>query len=248
MDDLECAESIMKINSSPDRRLKSYEQSSSPTDSMRKSFTLALNEGSPRKGSQTSATTFNCTTTNSKIVLKPHEVDLGITLVAISMMFIFCQSVKLIPDIYEMITCDHFALAQKNEMERMEGCSSTVIIDTFASLGNLFCCINSAGNFLLYMLRGKKFRDAFTQTYFSWIHRGSSSNIGNSFKYVCSMYIVFLILHVGRSTSPIGLSLNTFGDQNTRMSTINSHHRVSIVASRSYNGDRRFTSSTAIVV
>ena len=191
MDDLECAESIMKINLSPDRRLKSYEQSSSPTDSMRKSFTLALNEGSPRKGSQTSATTFNCTTTNSKIVLKPHEVDLGITLVAISMMFIFCQSIKVIPDIYEMITCDHFALAQKNEMERMEGCSSTLIIDTFASLGNLFCCINSAGNFLLYMLRGKKFRDAFTQTYFSWIHRGSSSNIGNFFKYVCSMYIVF---------------------------------------------------------
>ena len=171
VNDLECAESIMKIKLSPNRTLKS----SSPTEL----FMNENEEGSPRKGSQTSAT--NCTTTNIVTkILKPHEVDLGITLVAISMMFIFCQSIKVIPDIYEMITCDHFALALKdNEMERL--CSSTLVIDTFASLGNLFCCINSAGNFLLYMLRGKKFRDAFTHTYFFWIHQGSSSNKGKKY-------------------------------------------------------------------
>ena len=212
----------MKItSSSPDRRLKSYEQSSSPTDSRRKSLILNENE-SLRKESQTSAT-INCTSTNSKI-LKPHEVDLGITLVCISLMFIFCQSIKVVPDIYEIIYCDHFELAQKdNEMERM--CTSTTIIDTFASLGNLFCCINSAGNFLLYMLRGKKFRDAFTQTYFSWISQGSRSNI--------------------RANSPIGFSLQTL-DQNTRMSTINPpNHRVSIVALRGNLGTR---TSAPIVV
>ena len=32
---------------------------------------------------------------------------------------------------------------------------------------NLFVCINSYTNFLLYMVRGKKFREAFYQTYFS---------------------------------------------------------------------------------
>ena len=41
-------------------------------------------------------------------VLKAHEVDLAATLVAISVVFIVCQSIKLIPDIYEMVTCDHF--------------------------------------------------------------------------------------------------------------------------------------------
>jgi hypothetical protein len=48
-------------------------------------------------------------------------------------------------------------------------CETTTFIDTLISFGNLFCCINSAGNFLFYMLRGKKFRDAFNQTYFFWL-------------------------------------------------------------------------------
>jgi len=33
------------------------------------------------------------------------------------------------------------------------------------SLANLLSCINSSANFLVYMLRGKKFRDAFLVTY-----------------------------------------------------------------------------------
>ena len=42
------------------------------------------------------------------------------------------------------------------------------------SLSNLFACVNSAANFLIYMLRGKKFRDAFLQTY--GMKRRSASN------------------------------------------------------------------------
>ena len=49
-----------------------------------------------------------------------------------------------------------------------EKCETTVFIETMISLSNLLVCFNSAANFLLYMLRGKKFRDAFCQTYF-WI-------------------------------------------------------------------------------
>ena len=199
-------ESISKINLSPDRILLK-----SPTESRSKSFTNALNE-SPRKSNAE----------NSKI-LKPHEIDLGITLVAISMMFILCQSIKVIPDINEIINCDHFELALKeNEMDRI--CTTTVIMDTFASLGNLFCCINSASNFLLYMLRGKKFRDAFHQTYFSWISNEAGSGIG-------------------RSNSPIGFSLQTL-DQNTRVTTVSQPHRLSIVTMRNSVG----RNSAAIVV
>ena len=36
-----------------------------------------------------------------------------------------------------------------------------------ATYWNIFVCINSAANFLLYMVKGKKFREAFCQTYFS---------------------------------------------------------------------------------
>ena len=45
-------------------------------------------------------------------------------------------------------------------------CRSTPFIDTAISLSNLFAVINSAANFLIYMLRGKKFRDLFVKTYF----------------------------------------------------------------------------------
>ena len=35
----------------------------------------------------------------------------------------------------------------------------------FFSISNLLSCVNSAVNFLIYMLRGKKFRDVFLKTY-----------------------------------------------------------------------------------
>ena len=43
------------------------------------------------------------------------------------------------------------------------------------SLANLFACINSAANFLIYMLRGKKFRKAFCDTY-SWCSSGGNNS------------------------------------------------------------------------
>ena len=89
-------------------------------------------------------------------------VDTAITLLSISMMFVICQSVKLVPDIYELTVCNHFKIAKEGHDEN---CHNPLNIDVATSLGNLFCCINSAANFLLYMVRGKKFRDAFNGTY-----------------------------------------------------------------------------------
>jgi hypothetical protein len=34
-----------------------------------------------------------------------REANLGIVLVSISVLFIVCQSVKIIPDVYEVFTC-----------------------------------------------------------------------------------------------------------------------------------------------
>ena len=107
---------------------------------------------------------------------KQSEIDMAITLVAISLMFVLCQSVKLIAEIYEQIACDHFtgfvgqefSTIEEQIQNRAKCHQTTVEIDVSKSLGNLFVCINSAANFLLYMVRGKKFREAFYQTYFSW--------------------------------------------------------------------------------
>ena len=93
------------------------------------------------------------------------EVEMAITLAAISMMFVLCQSIKLIADVYEQSVCDYFKIA-RGEKESKSKCNPPTHIDVATCFGNLFVCINSAANFLMYMVKGKKFRDAFCQTYF----------------------------------------------------------------------------------
>ena len=112
----------------------------------------------------------------SKMKLMSKEFDMGLTLAGISLMFVLCQSVKLVVDIYELTVCDHFKIAEEGHDPK---CHSTIEIDVIASFGNLFVCINSAANFLLYMIKGKKFRDAFCQTYFSCKTNNLSNNSTN---------------------------------------------------------------------
>ena len=100
----------------------------------------------------------------SKMKLMSKEFDMGLTLAGISLMFVLCQSIKLVVDIYELMVCDHFKIAKEGHDPK---CHNPIKIDIIASFGNLFVCINSAANFLLYMVKGEKFRDAFCQTYFS---------------------------------------------------------------------------------
>ena len=95
---------------------------------------------------------------------KQLERDMAITLVAISLMFVICQSIKLVVDIYELTVCDHFKIAEEGHDPK---CHNPTKIDVVASLGNLFVCINSAANFLVYMIKGKRFREAFCRSYFS---------------------------------------------------------------------------------
>ena len=88
------------------------------------------------------------------------EIDMALTLLAISLMFVLCQSIKLVANIYELVVCDHF----KKGFD--ENCHNPKEVDVLISLGNLFCCINSAANFLVYIIKGKNFREAFFETYF----------------------------------------------------------------------------------
>ena len=102
-----------------------------------------------------------------KLRRQQQEISLGLTLVAISILFIVCQSVKLVPDLYEALFCS-------SQSGHDVPCHGTKLIDGLISLANLFACINSAANFLIYMLRGKKFREEFVSTY-STCHPSSAS-------------------------------------------------------------------------
>ena len=145
--------------------------------------------------------------------LKPQEINLAVTLVAISLLFICCQSIKIIPDVYEMIYCNHFELASKvtdNELEKI--CQVPTWIDAIVSVANLSCCINSAGNFILYMLRGKKFRDAFIKTYCRCLPRS-----------------------LARTNSPTAFSMNTMNDPNTRATCTQTNGNAPSMARTKYS-------------
>ena len=100
---------------------------------------------------------------NNKIII---NTDMAIKLLFISVMFVLRQSVKLVPGIYELSVCNHFKIVKEDYNLR---CQNSININVAINLGNLLCCVNSAVNFLLYMVRGKRFRHAFYTTYF-WGH------------------------------------------------------------------------------
>ena len=84
---------------------------------------------------------------------------LGATLVGVSVLFLACQSLKLIPDVYEGFFCG------EKEEEGSGYCPSNQFMDIIVTVSNLLMCINSAANFIMYMVRGSKFRRAFIRTY-----------------------------------------------------------------------------------
>ena len=83
-----------------------------------------------------------------------QEHKLGILLVAISILFILCQSFKIIPDLYEIMFCSE-----------IDDCNSTPFIAFCVNLSHLLVCFNSSANFVIYLLGGEKFRRAWCQTY-----------------------------------------------------------------------------------
>lgn len=85
-----------------------------------------------------------------------QEHKLGGMLIAISLLFITCQSFKLIPDMYEVLFCRDTATHQ---------CITTAFVNKVVTLSHLLVCFNSAANFVIYLLGGEKFRTAWIQTY-----------------------------------------------------------------------------------
>ena len=84
-----------------------------------------------------------------------------------------------------------------------EECLTNNFIEWAISISNLLTVVNSAANFLIYMLRGKKFRDIFLQTYFSSCmknrqensYRMNGTNVGLNFTNIIVQKIVHLFLY-----------------------------------------------------
>jgi len=88
-----------------------------------------------------------------------EEHNLGIILIAMSSLFIFCQSFKIIPDMYELILCNRLGhLGADCEMKGP-------VINAILRLSHLLVCVNSSANFLIYYARGERFRRAWIETF-----------------------------------------------------------------------------------
>jgi len=100
-----------------------------------------------------------------------EEHNLGIILIVMSSLFIFCQSFKIIPDMYEIFQCNR--LGKYGGNCEMKG----PVINAIIRLSHILVCVNSSANFLIYYVRGEKFRLAWIETFGScWCQCCKQSN------------------------------------------------------------------------
>ena len=134
------------------------EESNPPTRS-------SISEGCKRSPSQPTSQ-LKKTKTQKKHFLKKQQEEhsLGIILIIMSILFIICQSLKIVPDMYEIIACKKVDESNNSSQE----CTFPAVIDKLTQLSHLLVCINSAANFLIYYCAGGKFREAWLDTYGFW--------------------------------------------------------------------------------
>ncbi|XP_059087608.1 FMRFamide receptor-like [Tigriopus californicus] len=133
---------------------------------------------------------------DSPTTRQTQEKNLAAVLIGISLLFIFCQSAKIIPDLYEVIYC-------RWPSDEPKDCEITTFVTTMVSVSHLLLAINSSSNFIIYAWRGTKFRaelmelirctptgshDAMDQTQVSY-RNGVGSHAKLPMSSVCTKYI-----------------------------------------------------------
>ena len=93
----------------------------------------------------------NNTTQVEMTARQRREANLGIVLVSISVLFILCQSVKIVPDLYEVIYCR----IGDSGLTKEGLCVNNYTIDSIIDISHLFLAINSSVNVIIYTIRGK---------------------------------------------------------------------------------------------
>ena len=75
-----------------------------------------------------------------------------------SFLFVFCQSFKVIPDVFEVFACKlfHYEVGECPYQ-------STQIINIVINISHLFLIINSSVNVILYIFYGKRFHQSLKQ-------------------------------------------------------------------------------------
>ena len=127
-----------------------------------------------------------CRNSNADPGFKRTEIRQAITLLWISVLYIACQSPKVIPDFFEAINCDyqsvgnisfrcHIIFVINHITELCEciyiyriylydhylqetGCRLPSAIKIIIALSNLFVVVNSTSNFFIYIWKGNQFR------------------------------------------------------------------------------------------
>ena len=92
-----------------------------------------------------------------------EEHTLGLILIGMSSLFIFCQSFKIIPDLYELIVC-----SSAGNLGHNCAISKVPVMNVITRMSHLLVCVNSSTNILIYYLNGEKFRRAWMETYGGW--------------------------------------------------------------------------------
>ena len=78
--------------------------------------------------------------------------------IGVTVIFIICQSVKIVPDLYEMIYCrigtSGLRKQEKNVRAGDWDCTVGIVIDSIIDISHLMLAINSSVNVIIYTLRG----------------------------------------------------------------------------------------------
>ena len=85
--------------------------------------------------------------------IQQDEINLARTLIVVVLVFLICQSVKLIPDVYEVVACPG---------DPQEECQSPIWIEAIIDISHLLLAINSSINFIIYTVARKYFLENVT--------------------------------------------------------------------------------------
>ena len=76
--------------------------------------------------------------------------------IGVTVIFIICQSVKIVPDLYEMIYCRIGTSGLRKQVKNVRDwdCTVGIVIDSIIDISHLMLAINSSVNVIIYTLRG----------------------------------------------------------------------------------------------
>lgn len=154
----------IKVSLTPESKYKNIKslgftkdlRRTSQPESNAKGFLNRNKNATTKKGTQVHKRTF--------LRKQQEEHSLGIILILMSILFVICQALKIVPDMYEIIVCR----SAETYENTLHSCEFPDIITQLTNISHLLLCVNSSANFVIYYCAGGKFRQAWLDTYGCW--------------------------------------------------------------------------------